>query len=381
MDSTFWDHCEAAAARWDVPALAVGVLVDGRPDRRSFGCDIAARFRVASITKPFTATAAVRSLALDGTVPGWPGVCVSDLLAHVSGYEAEHGDLARFGDGDDALGRLAAELPGCHRWLPAGELWSYSNAGYWLTGWLLAERAGGTYEDVIEGLAVEAGLTATDFGEPDLAGTGPAAIRGPYPRVRRPSGGLVSTVDDLLQFGAWHLRQPALETMRTVRGKPVAGVYGLGLAGERVGGVAVWGHPGSYGGFESSLLLMPSRSAVLVGLTNSSHGSQALREVEDAWFEELTGARRRIAPTVELPAAGLRAFAGDYANATASVSVRVAAPGLSVIFDGAAPAPARPIGPQTFEVTEGPDSSSRFDFPRPGLARFGGRLAGLVRAS
>jgi CubicO group peptidase (beta-lactamase class C family) len=380
MDSTFWDHCEAAAARWDVPALAVGVLVDGPTDRRSFGCDAAARFRVASITKPFTATAAVRSLALDGAAPGWPGVCVSELLSHLSGYEAEHGDLARFGDGDDALGRLAAELPGCHRWLPAGELWSYSNAAYWLAGSLLAERAGVTYEEVIAGLAAEAGLTATDFGEPDLAGTGPAANRAPYPRARRPSGGLVSTVDDLLQFGAWHLGRPELEAMRTVHGKPVAGVYGLGLAGERVGGVAVWGHPGSYGGFESSLVLVPSRRAVLVGLTNSSHGSRALREVEDAWFEELLGARRRIAPTVELAAAGLRGFAGDYANETASVSVRVATPGLSVTLDGARPAPGRPIGPQTFEVTDGPDSGSRFDFPRPGLARFGGRLAGLVRS-
>jgi len=378
MDSIFWDRCEAAATRWDVPALAVGVLVDGRPDRRSFGCAADARFRIASITKPFTATAAVRSLSLAEDAPGWPAACVSDLLAHLSGYEGEYGELARFGDGDDALERLALELPACHRFLPAGELFSYSNAGYWLAGWLVAERAGRSYEEAIAGLAAEAGLQATDFGEPDLPGTGPAAVTGPYPRARRPSGGLVSTVDDLLRFGAWHLRQPELEVMRTVRGKPVGGVYGLGFAGERVGGVDLWGHAGSASGFESSFLLVPSRSAVLVGLTNSSHGRQALREVEDAWFEELLGARRRVAPTVELPDADLQAFAGAYVNSTASVSVSVSGAGLTVILSGAAPATARPIGPRTFEVSEGPDSASRFDFPRRGLARFGGRLHCLV---
>jgi CubicO group peptidase (beta-lactamase class C family) len=380
MDSTFWDTCEAAAERWDVPALAIGGLLDARLERRSFGCDVDARFRIASVTKPFTAAAAVRALPLEEAVRTWSGVSIGDLLAHMSGHDAELGSpagYAGYGDDEYALERLARELPACRRWLPGGELWSYSNAGYWLAGWLLAERSGRTYEDVIAELAAEAGLAATDFGEPDLAGTGPAVMPGPYPRARRPSGGLVSTVDDLLQFGAWMLRQPDLDQMRVVRGKPVAGVYGLGLFGERVGVTDVWGHPGSYGGFESSFVVVPSRNAVLVGLTNSSRGSRALREIEDAWFDDLLGARRRVAPTIKLSPTALRAFAGDYANSTARVSVRVVGPDLLVIFEGADAAVARAIGPRTFEVTEGLDSGSRFDFPRAGLARFGGRLAGL----
>src|SRR5271154_733378 len=125
MDSTFWQDCEGAAARWQVPAIAIGTLVGGRRETRAFGCAPETRFRIASITKPFTATAAVRRLALDAPVPEWPDVSVSDLLAHLTGYESEHGDPARFGDGDDALGRFAAELPTTHRWLPAGEVWSY----------------------------------------------------------------------------------------------------------------------------------------------------------------------------------------------------------------------------------------------------------------
>ncbi len=377
MDSTFWHDCEAAAARWDVPALAVGTLVDGRQDSRAFGCEVATRFRIASITKPFTATAAVRGLSLAAPAPGWPDVSVSDLLAHLTGYDGEHGDLSRFGDGDDALGRLAADLPAVHRWLPAGEVWSYANTGYWLVGRLLAEDAGLTYEEVIAGLASDAGLQATTFGEPDLDGTGPNAIQGAYPRARRPSGGLVSTVDDLLRFGAWHLAQPELAEMRSARGTPVRGVYGLGFFGEQIGGVEVWSHAGSYGGFQSSFVLVPSCPAVLVGLTNSSRGTQALRLVEAAWFVNVLGASRVVAPTVALSAADLSAFTGAYANSASTFSVRVEGQGLVVSYQPGVESAARPIGPRTFEIAEGDDVGDRFDFPRLGFARFGGRLAGL----
>lgn len=378
MDSTFWQDCEAAAARWDVPALAVGSLVGGSRESRAFGCALDTRFRIASITKPFTATAAVRRLALAAPAPGWPHVSVSDLLTHLTGYESEHGDLARFGDGDDALGRLAAELPGTHRWLPRGEVWSYANTGYWLTGWLLAEAAGTTYEEVIAGLAAEAGLEATAFGEPDLEGTGPNAISGAYPRARRPSGGLVSTVDDLLRFGAWHLAQPELAAMRSARGEPVRGVYGLGLFGEHIGAVDVWGHPGSYGGFQSSFLLVPSHHAVLVGLTNSSYGTQALRLVEAAWLSRVIGASRLVPPTVELATGDLSVFAGEYRNSAGSYSVRVDGHGLAVSDQPGVESPARAIGHHTFEISDGAFVGDRFDFPRPGFARFGGRLAGQV---
>ena len=91
--------------------------------------------------------------------------------------------------------------------------------------------------------------------------------------------------------------------MRIVNGKPTAGVYGLGMSGERVNGVEVWGHGGSYGGFQSSLLVVPDRAAVFAALTNASLGGKALRQLEDEFFERLLGARRRVAEPVELPAA------------------------------------------------------------------------------
>ena len=164
-------------------------------------------------------------------------------------------------------------------------------------------------------------------------------------------------------------------------------MYGYGFAGERVGGVDVWGHPGSFGGFQSSFLLVPSLGAVFVGLTNSGHGKRALREVEDAFFERAVGARRRVAPTVDVPRADLERLAGAYENSGLRATVTVDAPALAVEaveFDVA-----------TREAFAGHRSRTRdpparvrdrrrrlrrrpLRLPLPGFARFGSRLAERV---
>ena len=193
-----------------------------------------------------------------------------------------------------------AELPSLRRWLHVEQAWSYANAGYWLVGALCARRADSTFEDALTARVLHPlGLESTSFDEPDVPGTGKEAIDGPYPRARRPSGGLTSTVEDLIRFGQRHLDSPDGARMRIVHGKPAAGVYGLGLWGERVGGVEVWGHPGSYGGFQTSFLVIPDRDAVFVGLTNSSRGANALHEIENTFFERVIGERRprpRLSP-------------------------------------------------------------------------------------
>jgi hypothetical protein len=159
-----------------------------------------------------------------------------------------------------------------------------------------------------------------------------------------------------------------------VHGKPVGGVYGLGLFGERVAGVEVWGHPGSWGGFQSALLIVPDRDAVFVGLTNASRGGKALYELADEFFQRLLGERRRVPATFELPDEAREAFTGSYANSDGWYEVSFAIDGLSVKFEDGEFA-ARPIGERTFEVTEGARARERFDFPLDGLGRFGSRLA------
>src|SRR2546429_277172 len=101
--------------------------------------DPGTRFRVASVTKPFTATLALELLDLEETTGVWAAdVRVRHLLSHTSGYDCELGDLGRFGDGDDALEAVVTELPAVRRWVGVEQAWSYSNAGYWLAGGLCA---------------------------------------------------------------------------------------------------------------------------------------------------------------------------------------------------------------------------------------------------
>ncbi len=376
LDSTFFQACEAAAIEWDVPALALGVSVGGRAETFSIGTPADTIFRIASITKPFTATLALELLDLEATTGIWASdVRVRHLLSHTSGYDCEAGDLARFGDGDDALTSCVAELPGVRRYVGIEQAWSYANTGFWLAGLLAAQASGATYEEALaKHVLGPAGLESTSFGDPGIEGTGPAATGDAYPRARRPSGGLVSNVRDLLRFGEWHLAQRRAAQLRIVHGRPAAGVYGLGLFGERVGGVEVWGHGGSYGGFETSFLVIPEGHAVFAALTNSSNGGQALHSVEDAFFDRLLGVRRRPPEPLDLPVATLEGFTGSYANSDGWLDVALAPGGLAVTFEDGEFA-ARPIGERTFEITQGDRIRERFDFPLEGFGRFGSRLA------
>jgi CubicO group peptidase (beta-lactamase class C family) len=376
LDSPFLQATEAAALTWEVPALALGVSVGGTVETHAIGCDRDTLFRVASITKPFTALLSVGLLDLEESSGVWPAdVRVRHLLSHTSGFAADSGDLGRFGDTEDALDQLVAQLPAIRRHLGVEQVWSYANTGYWLAGWLCAQRAGIAYEAAIaERILEPAGLEATSFGEPDLEGTGVDALPGPFPRARRPSGGLVSNVPDLLRFGQWLLGVPNFAQMRIVHGKPVGGVYGLGLFGERVGGVDIWGHTGSWGGFQSSLLVVPDRDAVFVALTNASRGRNAIRELVDEFFERLLGARRRVPETFALSDEAREALSGSYANSDDWYEVSYAIEGLSVKFDDGEFA-ARPIGERVFEITEGDRIRERFDFPLEGFGRFSSRLA------
>jgi CubicO group peptidase (beta-lactamase class C family) len=381
MNTPFQAVCEAAALEWQVPALAAGSSVAGSEETAFVGCRPDDVFRVASLTKPVTALLATELLDLEAKTGVWPAdVRVRHLLSHTSGYDGEfvERDLARFGDGDDALGAAVAGLPSIRRFLGVEQAFSYANTGFWLAGHLAAERAGVTYEDAVtERVLRPAGLESTSFGEPTLAGTGYDAGSGPYPRARRPSGGLASTLGDLLRLGRYLLAHPAAARMRIVHAKPNAGVYGLGLFGERVGGHEVWGHSGAYDGFRASLLTIPDLDAVFAGVTNSSVGNKALDLVEDAFFEEVTGARRRRAERLELPAEVLESYTGSYANSDGWYEVTNAVDGLVVTFEDGDFAGV-PIGEATFEIVEGHRIRDRFDFPVEGFGRFGVRLAERV---
>jgi hypothetical protein len=123
---------------------------------------------------------------------------------------------------------------------------------------------------------------------------------------------------------------------------------------------------------------------VIVGLTNSGRGGQALREIEDEVFEQLLGARRRVPETVALERRELEAFCGEYENGELHAAVAVEDGGLRVDAEEQLPTGqpgetasvrARPIGARTFEIIDGNWVHERFDFPRAAFVRLGSRLA------
>lgn len=375
MNASFQAICERAAERWQVQALVAATDAE----LVAIGCEPDTRFRIASVTKPMTAALALRLLDLEAPTRIWPDdVRVRHLLSHASGFDCELADRdnAKYGTGDDALARCVADLPGVPRLVGVETIWSYANTGYWLAAHLAAVRAGATFEDALAlHVLGPANLEATDFGEPGLQGTGPDAMDAPYPRSRRPSGGLVSTVPDLLRFARWFFANGAAQ--RVVHGKPIGGVYGLGVFGERVNGADVWGHSGSYGGFQSQFLTIPSHDAVFVGLTNASTGAKALAEIEDAFFERVVGSPRVRPPFVEPRAGELDAFTGTYKNVDVCFEVAHVDGALVVQVEGEEIV-GRKIGERTFRVPDGPHVHERFDFPLQGFARLGSRLAERV---
>ena len=309
-----------AQTRTGISTAAVALHVDGRT---TFAGTHERPFRIASITKSFTATAVALAGLLDDRTRA--------LLSHTAGYRPERPEP------------LPPECEG---------LWSYSNAGYWEA----AAGFGGDYSDAVRELVLEPlGLRQTGFETPQDAvlGTLPGdAVADPsYPVERRPSGGLWSTVGDLVEYGLAHCR--GWPELHQPAGEALGARYALGWW-VRDG---MLDHEGSVGGFQSLLLLVPERSLVLAVLTNSWRGSALIRHVvEDLELHPSS----RTAPEA------------------AAVDGTYELDGLEAVVAGSSITEVEQ-DPVTGERTERGYAfrpaatlmSWRSDFPRPGVARIG----------
>ncbi|HZT85060.1 MAG TPA: serine hydrolase domain-containing protein [Gaiellaceae bacterium] len=307
-----------ARARTDVPSAAVALHVDGRT---AFAGVHERPFRVASITKSFTATAVSLAGLLDDRRRA--------LLSHTAGYRPE---------------RAEPLPPQCEG------LWSYSNAGYWEA----AAAFDGDYSAAVRELVLEPlGLRRTGFETPDDAvlGTLPdGVVADPsYPVERRPSGGLWSTVGDLVEYGLAHCAEWA--DLHEPVAPALAAEYALGWWVR--GGVL--DHEGSVGGFQSLLLLVPEERIVLAALTNSWQGSTLIQ---------------RLVEALELVPAGTAA--------AAPVEGRYALDGFeAVVADGSVveieedPLTGAPIERRYRLSPDATLMTWRSDFPRPDVARIG----------
>jgi CubicO group peptidase (beta-lactamase class C family) len=346
-----------ARAKTGVPGVAAGLLRDGEAVFAADGVLELGRneavhpetsFRIASITKPFTATLCAASIGLEEHTRA--------LLSHTAGLRCE------------SVEPLPQEAIG---------LWSYSNAGYREVGAACGapfDRAMATH--VLEPL----GLGATGFAEPESPARGHvqegasghrAVSVDSYPATRWPSGGLWSTVGDLLRFGAYHLDGAPAE-LHEPRGAALGARYALGWwVREHSDGRMTLDHEGSVAGYQSLLLLVPGESLALAVLTNSWRGSGLARRVVESLG---------VLPHPGGTGAALDDIAGSYELDGTEASVEPAADGIVVSEAETDPVtgtrrstryPARPIGDGVYGFAHGTLMSHRLDFPRPGLARIG----------
>ncbi|HEY5057430.1 MAG TPA: serine hydrolase domain-containing protein, partial [Gaiellaceae bacterium] len=223
---------EEARARTGVPGVAAGLLAAGET---SFAADGVLElgsaapvrpetpFRIASISKPFTASLALTCLPPDERLRA--------LLSHTAGLRCE------------------SDRP-----LPEGAegLFSYSNAGYWAAGDACVQACGLPFDEAMRARILEPlGLAATGYAEPAAPARGHlqegatgqrAWPHDAYPPGRRPSGGLWSTAGDLLRFAAHHLGGPgpltdeARAAMRQPQSQALGAGYGLGWWSRNAGG-------------------------------------------------------------------------------------------------------------------------------------------------
>jgi len=253
------------------------------------------RFRLASVTKQFTAAAIMllqaagkldveRSICdyLANCPDGWGAITVRNLLTHTSGlpnytdfgsYEETQMNPAR---PDDLVARFRDQP----LLFAPGTSYMYENSDYVLLGVIVERVSGETYADFLRDF-IFAPLQMRDSGV--AQGTGGAAGEAlgyltagePAPPLDTSTlfsaGSVYSTVEDMYRwdqalYGTLLLPAPLLDAMWT----PFMNSYGYGWRIDSVGSHRRISHSGLMDGFATSIARFPDDRVTIVVLSNMS---------------------------------------------------------------------------------------------------------------
>lgn len=334
--------------RTGVPGVAAGALLAGEEAIACDGVtsaehplpvDETTLFQVASLTKPFTATALVR-LAAEGRVeldapvrrylpgfrlprPEWTDrVRVEDLLTHRGGWQGDRFFVRA--PAERTLAGLVDEFADNEQLSEPGAVWSYDNAAFCVAGRLIEVVCGEPYPAALRRLVLDPLGLSRSFLRADEVVTHRVAaphVVGPAgPRVLRgagwqpgwelepcdaPAGGLVSCARDLLAWarfqlgdgrapdGARILPEAALRRMQSDLHPAGCNDDGVGLAWlmRDLGGERFFGHTGQTVGYLSEILLQRERGFALVVVLNALSDAGLRRELRRRLLADLLGLR------------------------------------------------------------------------------------------
>ena len=324
----------AEFAKDSLGSITVGVIAGSRLAwTRSVGfADMKARrpadrntvYRIASITKPFTAVMLMQLVAagrvqmsdpvdrylpevsqIGSRPPGAPPFTFMQLATMTSGLAREPDDAGPFWTGPVSAWEqtLFAALPHTRYASFPGTEYLYSNIGYAILGASLARAAGESYVDwqrahlfqplgmdrtrfepdptITPDLAV--GYQVNDDGTLDDSTAAEEARDGRGYRV--PNGAIFTTVDDLARFVSFELgRGPESVLPKAILDDALGGLvatdaflqtgYGLGFMAQQRDGYPILGHNGSVTGYRAAMYYDRAMQLGVVVLHNVFGGKQ-----------------------------------------------------------------------------------------------------------
>ncbi|MGZ5247077.1 MAG: serine hydrolase [Flavitalea sp.] len=301
-------------------------------------------FRIASITKQFTAIAILQlmeqgKLSLQDEItrfiPEYPTgdhkFTIEHLLTHTSGIA----DYSALGDTLRSRGDLTpVQMIDIFKNLPMrfapGTKWEYSNSGYFLLGYIIEKITGKTYaqylnENIFKPLGMTGSQYASDTRLIMKRATGYTAgengyENAPYLSMTHPyaAGSIQSTVGDLFKW------QQAVVSYKLVKKETVdraftkyrladgnETLYGYGW---RVGNVyastSLW-HGGLISGFRSMAIYLPQQDVFVAILSNCDCNSL---EIVAPKIAALTAGRTNEHREIAVPSMVLQGYTGVYEN-------------------------------------------------------------------
>lgn len=322
------------AASWmeraHIPALSISVQSGSQPDfSAAWGFSDLENFvpatprtvfRLASLSKPFTAVAALKlveagKLDLDAEIQNylpsfprkqWP-ITTRQLLSHLSGIRAYEGDeiniTRHYGDLAEGL-QIFARDPLLHE---PGTRYLYSTYGFNVAGAVVQAIAGVPFANFVEEQILKPSATVTM--RPDsVFDIIPNRARGYVLRpdgqiqncgladtsYKLPGGGWVATATDITQFARALMEEKLLnpETLNLMWSSNrlkdgSSNSYGLGWNNERRQGLRLATHSGGQQGTSTFLIVCPERKISIVVLANLE--SAPVRDIALDLFDEMVG--------------------------------------------------------------------------------------------